>query len=295
VGTSTSYGGPGTGLVPSWVDDPVPGAAPAPNVPAAPASPGQPSNPNPAPPANPGVAPPALPTPPRPETRGAGRFGSSQANFSRFAGTGSRSYLEKALSSYVRSGNGGPRRAARRMGASRASGSRLLTVIRNVQQSGAVAALRSLNLESLAGQPAADVFLAMMDFVCPPGGSLDEAIAREAMADAICDLSEEGLGNFDTLTPEQLNEFFLDFIARSIEGRVINDIGARGITLPADARAAENVASQLHDFVSGTTKGELLDQLDGLTSLNDSRVSALVNDIYEAAFELVAVASEAAE
>jgi hypothetical protein len=181
------------------------------------------------------------------------------------------------------------------MGASRASGSRLLTVLRDVQQAGAVAALRSLNLESLAGQPAADVFLAMMNFVCPPGGSLDEAIAREAMADAICDLSEAGLGNFDTLTPEQLNEFFLDFIARSIEGRVINDIGARGITLPADARAAENVASQLHDFVSGTTKGELLDKLDGLTSLNDSRVSALVNNIYEAAFELVAVASEAGE
>jgi hypothetical protein len=167
--------------------------------------------------------------------------------------------------------------------------------LRNVQQVGAVEALRRLNLQSLAGQPAADVFLAMMDFVCPPGGSLDEAIAREAMSDAICDLSEAGLGNFDTLSPEQLNEFFLDFIARSIEGRVINDIGARGITLPADAAAAENVAHQLHDFVSGSTKGALLDKLDGLASLNDSGVSALVNDIYEAAFELVAVASEGAE
>jgi hypothetical protein len=233
--------------------------------------------------------------PPRPDTRGAGRFGGAQSNFSRFAGSGSRSSLEKALSSYVRSGNGGARRAARRMGSSRASGNRLLTVLRNVQQVGAAEALRRLNLQSLAGQPAADVFLAMMDFVCPPGGSLDEAIAREAMSDAICDLSEAGLGNFDTLTPEQLNEFFLDFIARSIEGRVINDIGARGITLPADAAAAENVAQQLHDFISGSTKGALMDKLDGLASLNDSGVSALVTEIYETSFELVAVAAEAAE
>jgi hypothetical protein len=180
------------------------------------------------------------------------------------------------------------------MAASRKSGRRLLSVLRDVQQFGAAEALRRLNLPGLAGRPATDVFVALLEFVCPPGGALDEAIAREAMLDAICDLADKGLGNFDELTPDQLNEFFLDFLARSIEGRIINDIGARGITLPADAAAADNVARQLHDFVFGSTRGELVDRLDGLKSLSDRDIEKLSNEIYEAAFELVAAAAEAA-
>ena len=41
---------------------------------------------------------------------------------------------------------------------------------------GAAETLRKLNLPELAGRPAADVFLAILEFVCPPGGAVDEAI-----------------------------------------------------------------------------------------------------------------------
>jgi hypothetical protein len=169
----------------------------------------------------------------------------------------------------------------------------LLGVIRDVGRLGPVEVLRRFDLAGLAGAPAADVFLAVMEFVCPPGGAVDEAIARQAMLEAIGDLAEAGVGSFDTLGPAELGEFFLDYVARSIEVRVMADIGARGVTIPDDAASVERIQQQLHDFIAGCTRAELAGRLDGLERLTDAQVDGLVNQIYEGAFELIAVAGGA--
>lgn len=291
MGTSKGYGGPSSGLVPSWVDDPAPGVAPAPAAPA-PGAPGQAVGPG-----QPGAhaqARPQSPTPPRPDASGAGGLGGARGSFSRFARTGSRSALGSALSNYVRNGTGGARRAARRMGSSRAAGARLLGVVRNFATVGAAETLRQLNLAGLAGRPAAEVFVGLLEFVCPPGGAVDEAIARQAMLETIGDMADAGVGSFDTLTPEQMGEFFLDFVARSIEGRVTADLGGRGVTLPDSVAAVENAQAQLHDFVTGCTRGQLAGRLNGVERMSDHDIEVVVNQIYEAAFELVAAAGEAA-
>jgi hypothetical protein len=287
MGTSSMYGGPRTGLVPSWADDPVPGGVPSPNPAVAPIAPGQ-GGEVPAAPA--GLSLPAA----QPDQAGAGAFSGARTGFTRFARTGSRSALESALSHYVHSGTGGARRAARRMGSSRSAGSRLLGIIRDVERHGAAETLRNLNLPDLAGRPAADVFLVLIEFVCPPGGSIDEAIARQAMLEAICDVAEAGLGDFDALTPVQLEEFFLDFISRSIEGRIVNDIGGRGITLPDDVDAIDNAQRHLHDFVAGCVRSALGDRLDDLDRLSDQDLRRTVDDIYEAAFAVLAAVAERA-
>lgn len=289
MGTSKGYGGPSSGLVPSWVDDPAPGVGPAPAMPATatpgtPGSPGQPAAPTPAKPKAPA---------PRPDTSGAGALGGARGSFSRFARTGSRRALGSALSNYVRNGTGGSRRAARRMGSSRAAGARLLGVVRNFATIGPVETLRQLNLAGLAGRPAAEVFVGLLEFVCPPGGAVDEAIARQAMLETIGDMAEAGLGSFDALTSDQMGEFFLDFVARSIEGRVMADLGGRGVTLPDSVAAVENAQAQLHDFVTGCTRGQLAGRLDGVERMSDRDIEVVVNQIYEAAFELVAAAGEA--
>lgn len=290
MGTSKGYGGPSSGLVPSWVDDPAPGvgpapAPPAPATPGTPVAPGQPAAPMPAQPKGPA---------PRPDTSGAGALGGARGSFSRFARTGSRNALGSALSNYVRNGTGGSRRAARRMGSSRAAGARLLGVVRNFATIGPVETLRQLNLAGLAGRPAAEVFVGLLEFVCPPGGAVDEAIARQAMLETIGDMAEAGFGSFDALTSDQMREFFLDFVARSIEGRVMADLGGRGVTLPDSVAAVENAQAQLHDFVTGCTRGQLSGRLDGVERMSDRDIEVAVNQIYEAAFDLVAAAGEAA-
>lgn len=293
MGTSKGYGGPSSGLVPSWVDDPAPGVAaapaPAPGAPITPTTPGTPGQPA----ARGSPARPQAPIP-QPDTSGAGGLRGARGSFSRFARTGSRSALGSALSNYVRNGTGGAGRAARRMGSSRAAGARLLGVVRNFATIGPAETLRQLNLAGLAGRPAAEVFVGLLEFVCPPGGAVDEAIARQAMLETIGDMAEAGVGSFDTLTTQQMGEFFLDFVARSIEGRVMADLGGRGVTLPDSVAAVENAQAQLHDFVTGCTRGQLAGRLDGVERMSDRDIEVVVNQIYEAAFELVAAAGEAA-
>lgn len=165
-------------------------------------------------------------------------------------------------------------------------------MVRDFQSVGPVEALRQLDLESMANQPASEVFLAMLEFLCPPGGAIDEAISRQAMLEAIGNLDRDAPTAFAQLAPEQLREFFLDFIALSIEGRVIADIGARGITLPADIATIEQAHEQLHDFIEGCCRVHLSGLLTGLEALNGHDVEQRLNEIYEAAFSLIADAGE---
>lgn len=290
MGTSKPYGGPAGGLVPSFVDDPAPTTLPRP--PAAPVAPptvpGAPGTPARVPPL------PAQSTPARkPDGAGAGQFSGARRGYTSFARSGSRGALGGSLSNYVRTGTGGARRAARRMGSSRTTASGLLGLVRDIQTLGPTETLRRLDLGDLAGQPAAEVFVAIMEFFCPPGGTVDEAISRQAWLEAIGDVGEAA-GNFDTLTTEQIREFFLDFVARSIEGRVMADVGRRGVTLPDDVDAVEDVQRELHDFISGATRAQLAGQLDDLAQLSNQQINSLTDQIYELSFELIAAAGEAA-
>ena len=178
------------------------------------------------------------------------------------------------------------------MGSSRAAGAKLLGVVRDFQSVGPVETLRQLDLERMVNQPASEVFLAMLEFLCPPGGAIDEALSRQAMLEAIGNLDRDAPTAFAQLAPEQLREFFLDFVSLSIEGRVIADIGARGITLPADIATVENAHEQLHDFIEGCCRVHLSGLLTGLEALSSHDVEQRSNEIYEAAFSLIADAGE---
>lgn len=280
MGTSKSYGGPGSGLVPSWVDDPAP-----------PVSAGGAATEGAAPePATTAVQAPAR----QPDTTGTGPFTGARRMFSNFAKTGSSGSLGRALSRHVRS-SGGPRKAARRMGATRSAGSRLLGFVRDAVQSGVDEALRIRGLQRLAGQSVEAVFMGIIEVISPPGGPIDEAIARQALLDAIADQVEAGIDDFDAPSPDQLREFFLDFVIRSIEGRIMSDIGANGVTLPDDVEDVAAIQEQLHDFVAGCCRSHLAAELGAVDGLTDRQLDQKINAIYEAAFGLIADAGDAAE
>ena len=274
MGTSKGYGGPASGLVPSWIDDVAPAAGGGDGLQDQTAQSGAP-----------GLI----------DNNGTGALSTPRANFTRYARTGSSSQLGRALAGYVRNGTGGAGRAARRMGASRAVAGSLLGVISNFQQVGAAETLRRLDLTVRPGEPAETVFLAMLDVICPAGGAIDEAVARKAVVKTIGELQVEGDGSFLDLTQTDLQNFFLDFVANSIEGMVMADLGGRGVTVPEDAVAAQRVQKQLHQFIVGCTRSELSARLDQLPPPSGAEVNSVALDIYEAAFRLIAAAGEAAQ
>lgn len=291
MGTSKGYGGPPNCLVPSWLspsgDDAGDNGTGEPSGNGDSSDDGGDST--------------------NPSSVGAGGLTSARKAFTRFSKNSSSNSLGAAMASYVGgnsggggqggggAGGGGARRATQRMGASRGAGARLLGVVRDFQQIGAADVLRRLDLDGMADQPAADVFVAMLEFLCPPGGAIDEAISRQAMLEAIGNLDQAGAPEFGALAPDQLREFFLDFVVLSIEGRVIADIGARALMVSPDIETLESTHTQLHEFIEGCCRVHLSGLLTGLEALNNREVDRRIDEVYEAAFSLIAEAGEDAQ
>jgi hypothetical protein len=287
MGTSKGYGGPSSGLVPSWIDDVAQPAGPA-------AQPNGPGQSNPSQPGSTPSQPGSSPSGPV-NNDGTGSLRGARSSFTRFARTGSPSDLGNALSSYVRKGVGGSSRGARRMGTSRATAAKLLSIFGEVQRNGAAETLRRLQLTVAPGQPASQILLALLEFICPPGGAIDEGVARQAALNTIAELDEAGSGSFEDMTEADRQNFFLDFVANSIESMIMADLGGRGITMPDDVEAVERIQSQLSSFITGCTRGQLANRLEQWPAPTDQEVNQVTSAIYEAAFDLIATAAEGLE
>jgi hypothetical protein len=144
--------------------------------------------------------------------------------------------------------------------------------------------LRQLGFGDLVGKPATDALARLTDAVCPPGGPQDEAIARDAFAEAVVNLAVEGVADIAALTADQWQSLFLDFIAHSIEARIINDIGTKSVTMPTDVKAAQQVERNLHQLVEGCVKDAFAETLGKGGTLQDNQIQAAMDSIYRVAF-----------
>jgi hypothetical protein len=287
MGTSSAYGGAGgtTPLVPSWLrgegdnagTDGGAGAQPAladGKVPTAPAAPAP------------------LQATPRPGA--SDRFTSARNNFSRFTSSGGsdRRSLGRAVSQYVSQSAGGSSQAAQRMGSSRGAAAGLIRFLNDAGSNGVREALRTLNLDSLAGRPVEEVFAGLADYICPEGGSIDEGIARDAFVETIADLAGAGITDIDALTPGQIQTVFELYATHAIEARICNDVGAKLITLPADPRAAERVQAQLRDFIQRGVSDAINAAGVNIQSLTPDAVIGFVTTVYQSAFEVLQTMGE---
>ena len=180
------------------------------------------------------------------------------------------------------------------MGSARAAGAQLLGVLSSAVVNGARQTLRTLNLERLAGRPIEEIFLGLMDYVCPfDGGTVDEGIARDAFVETIADLAENGIVDFDGLTFDQMQIVFELYATHAIETRICNDIGMKAVTVPADAAAAASVQEQLFDFIRRSVSDSLTQARDALQALTRENMGAIVTGIYEQAFGILQTLAEA--
>ena len=179
------------------------------------------------------------------------------------------------------------------MPSSRAAAGGIAGLARNFATQGPAEALRPFNLEALAGAPAVDVFVALTDALCPPGGTIDEAIARDAMLETIAALAAEGVGNFDEMTPGDLQEFFIGVVSRSIEGKILNEVGTNSIRVSPDLAAVERAQRMLHDFVDGCVRDRFAASGSSLADVSREQIDDFVSELYGAAFDLMQTLGEA--
>jgi hypothetical protein len=283
MGTSgtTSGSGSGTPLVPTWLDEP--GSDPLPcNDPNSDGVPGDDQSiPNDDQSDKPK---PLISPPPQPE-----RFRSARTNFSKFANSGGKDQqaLKRAVRDYVRKGTNGGAGAVRRMGPSRTAASNALGVFRGIQRDGVTETLRRLNLQNFEGQGVQQVFVGLTEVICQDGGSVDEAIARDAWLETIADLGKFGIDDLDSLSSDQIQEVFLSFIAHTVEARLYQEIGVNGFTFAEDMGDIDGFDSQFRDYIERTVADSFTGDFVQISQLSDHDIREVVDKTYLEAWNLL--------
>ena len=145
----------------------------------------------------------------------------------------------------------------------------------------------------LAGRPIEEIFLGLVDYVCPDGGSIDEGIAREAFIETIADLAGAEIIDLDSLTTDQIQTVFELYATNAIEARLCNDIGKNMIILPLDTYDVARIQAELHDFIQRGVADALTTAQDDEAALTPERVFGFVSDVYEKAFAILQSMGEA--
>jgi hypothetical protein len=179
------------------------------------------------------------------------------------------------------------------MAVSRAAARGALGVFRGIQRDGIETTLRRLNLRDLVGRPLTEVFLSLTDIICPDGGSIDEGIARDAWIETVAGLDDLGLAQGTDLSPEQMQEVFLAFVAHSIEARVFQDVGVNGIQIAPDLAAIEAFESQLRSYIRRSVRDSFTGDLANLPRFSDKQIQTVVDKTYDEAWQLLLTIGEA--
>jgi hypothetical protein len=173
------------------------------------------------------------------------------------------------------------------MGASRNAARGLLGVLRDFQRDGVNATLRRLNLADLVGRSLEEMFTGLTDVVCTDGGSIDEGIALDAWLETVADLEVLNVTDPAAVMPEQLRDIFIIFIAHTIEGRLLQDIGANGLKLAPDLAAIEAFENQLSDYIRRSVRDSFSTDISTPATLSDRQIQDIVDRTYRDAWELL--------
>lgn len=152
-----------------------------------------------------------------------------------------------------------------------------------VSESGFQEAVKQFGITDLAGKPLSEAAARISEVFCPPGGLPDDSLVRSAWNDVLLMLIEQGIADFDALTTEQWAGLVELFIARSIELRVINDLGNDAIGDAADVDQLNAIQSELHDLIFGAVQGKIGPVIEG-QRLSDRELQQMADSIYELAF-----------
>jgi hypothetical protein len=139
----------------------------------------------------------------------------------------------------------------------------------------------------------ADVFVTVLERICPPGGTVDDAIARDAYLEAVneCMTPQEGGAPIE-FTEALAVQLLESFATHTICLRISNDVGVRALDVAPSIATAINIEEQLRDFVQGAVH-DAVDRIrtDG-ASLDRVEAIRIADEIYPVAWDLLVAISK---
>ena len=112
------------------------------------------------------------------------------------------------------------------------------------------------------------------------------------MLETIADLAAAGVRSFDELSLDDLHEVFIGVVSRSIEGKILNEVGTNVVSAAVDVPGVERAQYMLHEFVERCVRDEFEAHGTNLGALDVGAINKFVRDLYSAALDLVEALGE---
>ena len=217
------------------------------------------------------------------------RFTSPRSDFTRYINSGGNKTgrLHKAISSYVRKSAGGSKNATMRLGSARKSTAKLVSIMSGFAGGNISATAYRFNLGDIIGKPAKEVFLRIMDFVCPDGGRTDEGIARSAYIEALSSIPDLENKQIESLSHLEFLAFTEIYMADVIQQKLLNDIGNKIFSLPNDILCIENIEKQMKDFIQNAISDSISRLNVDICNISQQQAQDVVDSVYNTAFEIM--------
>lgn len=218
------------------------------------------------------------------------RFTSPRGEFTRYINSGGHNFnvAKKSISNYVKNSMGGSQNATQRLGSARKSTAILFNIASLFASDGVHAVEQYLSISNLAHKKADEIFISIIDFVCPDGGPQDEGIARSAYISALSDYPELAEITFDELNNNQMMLLIEKSMTNVVYNRILNDIGNKIISLPDNPTISDNLAHQIKDFIEGGISDAIAKLNIRVDALSQTDSLAIVDNIYKTAFDIMA-------
>ena len=186
------------------------------------------------------------------------RFSSARRNIGDYVRSGSKDSLRRGLGHYSKKGMGGASSLSRRMRFSAQVGVNLFGMLDSLRKHPDFELGKTLSALREQGADAAQCIHAVIEQVCPRGGSLDEISARDSVTTVLSEyLDKHPNMDIEHLSDDQIWELTGSYLGYEVFNRILMDIGQ--IFEKSDISIADKISkyNDMRDFIQSEVSVQL--------------------------------------
>ncbi len=171
------------------------------------------------------------------------------------------------------------------MAVSAKTAGRVVGFIRAVEQRGFVQAAKDFGLGDLVGKTPQEIGPTLAEAFLEKGGTIDEGISNRAWTDTVIDAIEGGLPDVNDITGETMIVMLENYVTRTIELRLQQDIGSNILPFSPSAARAQQLKGEIRELVRGEVRRAVRPVLQAAARVDRTKLSSLGLRIYRQTFE----------
>ncbi len=216
------------------------------------------------------------------------RFGSARKSMGEYVRSGSRDSARRSLGHYSKTGMGGAQNVARRMRTSTKTASNFFNTFRSLRDDTTFSLGKEISELKNRGADASEIIDAIVNHVCPKGGSVDEVSCRDSGTSALSEFMDQNPdADFSNLSDDQIWSLTAIYLGNETFNRIQMDIGQA--FEKQDVPYVDRVTrlNEMREYI----QSEIATQMDALRKTVDQNVDMkqLFQDTIKNTFEVFEV------